>query len=89
MKRVLLLLLSVLAILGQHKHFFLMNEYAEEVNRMQSTWTAGYNPRWEAFTLDAIKSQMGTILDEPEEVKLPLKEVTPINGLPENFDSRV
>jgi|JI102314DRNA_FD_contig_31_5427174_length_205_multi_2_in_0_out_0_1 hypothetical protein len=31
---------------------------------------------------------MGTILDVPEELKLPEKDITPINGLPENFDSR-
>jgi cathepsin B len=31
---------------------------------------------------------MGTFLDEPEEMKLPEKNIIPMNGLPENFDSR-
>jgi hypothetical protein len=31
---------------------------------------------------------MGTILDEPEEIRLPEKDIVPMNGLPDNFDSR-
>jgi hypothetical protein len=31
---------------------------------------------------------MGTIMDVPEGLKLPEKDITPMNGLPENFDSR-
>jgi hypothetical protein len=31
---------------------------------------------------------MGTLLDTPEALKLPLKLSTPLTDLPENFDSR-
>ncbi len=49
---------------------------------------SGYNARWEGISLEAIKSQMGTILDVPEGLKLPEKELETMAGLPENFDSR-
>ena len=31
---------------------------------------------------------MGTILDEPEELKLPIMEIDILEDLPESFDSR-
>lgn len=50
---------------------------------------AGHNKRWDSFTAETIKSQMGTILDEPEELKLPILEEDILADLPESFDSRV
>jgi uncharacterized protein (DUF1015 family) len=87
MKAFILLLLAT-AIFAKHSHFFLTQEYVNEINKIQNSWTAGYNERWENFSFESIKSQMGTILDEPEEIKLPLLEVEPMSGLPESFDSR-
>jgi hypothetical protein len=31
---------------------------------------------------------MGTIIDEPEELKLPIKEENTLENIPESFDSR-
>jgi hypothetical protein len=35
-----------------------------------------------------VKYYLGTYLDTPDYLKLPLKEIIPIEGLPDSFDSR-
>jgi len=56
MKAAFLLALCFTAIFAERKHFFLTEEYLNEINSMQNTWTAGYNERWESFTLESIRS---------------------------------
>lgn len=38
--------------------------------------------------MDDVRFYLGTYLNTPDYLKLPLKEVIPIEGLPDSFDSR-
>jgi cathepsin B len=63
-------------------------EYYDKINSMQSTWTAGPNKRWEMFTAESLKSVIGTFINTPNSDKPRVKDITPIENLPESFDSR-
>lgn len=36
-----------------------------------------------------VKFYLGTYMDTPDYLKLPEKEIIPVEGIPESFDSRV
>lgn len=63
----------------------------ETVNAAKSTWTAGWNKRWEGQPIDAIKRQLGVLDVNPPAHKRPAYKVHTgfdIAALPDSFDSR-
>jgi len=79
MKAVVLVALIVgLALANQR-----LAQIAEEVNAMQTTWTAGINSRFTDKDLSYIKGQLGALKGGK---KLPLKKITPANDIPAEFD---
>jgi len=58
-----------------------------EINQKQSTWTAGFNKRFENMNLADAQILLGA-LKTPEDKKLPEKHIHALKDLPENFDLR-
>jgi hypothetical protein len=85
--KILALCLSLLGLTTQHD-FFDQAEIIAEINALKSEWKAGHNHYFDGKTVQEIKTLMGTFLETPEHLKLPLKEITPRNDIPESFDSR-
>ena len=62
-------------------------EMIDHINSMNSTWTAGHNPRFENLKVaDAVKL-LGS-LETPKERKLQEKEIKVLETLPDSFDVR-
>ena len=69
------------------KNIFLEQEpIINFVNNLKTTWKAGHNKYFDGKTLNEIKSLMGT-LETPEDLKLPEKDIEPLNDIPEEFFS--
>lgn len=60
---------------------------ADHVNNVQNSWVAGHNHKFDGMTLTEVKSLMGTILETPENLRLPLKDIEPLEDIPEEFSS--
>jgi cathepsin B len=58
----------------------------DHVNSIQTTWKAGHNHYFDGMDLETIKHLMGT-LETPEEQKLPLRDIEPLQDIPETFES--
>lgn len=83
--RFAILFLATLGLTTQHD-LLDQEAIAAEVRSQTTTWTAGHNHYFDGRTLDEIKGLMGTYLETPEEMKLPLKDITPLEDIPESFD---
>lgn len=80
-------ILAVLVATACSKNLFLeQGPIIDYVNGLKTTWTAGHNHYFDGKTLDEIKSLMGT-LETPEDLKLPLKDITPAANIPDQFFS--
>lgn len=90
MKAITILLLSLLAVTAfarfEKKVFLDFKSIIDHVNSVQTTWTAGHNKYFDGMDLETIKHLMGT-LETPEELKLPLKDIEPIQDIPDQFFS--
>lgn len=81
-------ILGLLVLFGTSKNIFLEQEaIIDHVNNLYTTWKAGHNHYFDGKTMKEIEQLMGT-LETPEDLKLPLKDITPLEALPDNFDSR-
>lgn len=88
MRGIVIGLLLTLAL--AQMNFRLINdvEMINDINNMNTTWEAGHNERFVDMTLQNAQKLLGSI-QTPELSRLPFKEITPRNDLPENFDLRV
>jgi cathepsin B len=89
MKATTVLLLCLLALLacGKRERTFLdFKSIIDRVNSAQKSWTAGHNTYFDGMDLEEIKHLMGA-LETPEHLKLPLKDVEPLQDIPEEFFS--
>lgn len=59
----------------------------DEINSMQTSWTAGYNSRFDGMSYDDIRMLMGS-LPEPEWLTLPETNIKPLKEIPTNYDPR-
>jgi len=62
--------------------------FHDYINSVQSDWVAGHNSRFIGKDVNFVKKFLGTFLDEPEHLKLPLKEMELNLAIPDSFDSR-
>lgn len=60
----------------------------EEVNNMKTTWTAGYNERHDAFTMDSLKGLCGSLPENIREKMPELMMEVDESSIPTSFDSR-
>ena len=92
MKVIALLIVSLLtisAVARFHKKVMLdQKSIIDHVNSVQKNWVAGHNKYFDGMSLETIKGMMGTILETPEHLKLPVKEIEPLKDIPDSFDSR-
>lgn len=66
-----------------------LEKHIEAVNsNPNSTWTAGFNAKFEGASRKEVKSIMGTVVDPDWVIRLPEKSVAVRNDLPTNFDAR-
>lgn len=89
MKAITVLLLCLLAFVacGKKERTFLdFKSIIDHVNSVQKSWTAGHNKYFDGMDLEQIKHLMGT-LETPEEFKLPLKDIEPLQDIPDEFFS--
>jgi hypothetical protein len=91
MKAVTILIVALLAFIAlgkfQKKVFLDQRSIIDHVNSVQKHWVAGHNKYFDNMDLQTIKGLMGTI-ETPEHLKLPVKEIEPLEDIPESFDSR-
>ena len=90
MKVITLLLVALLAVSAvarfQKKVFLDHKSIIDHVNSVQKDWVAGHNKYFDKMDLETIKGMMGT-LETPEHLKLPIKDIEPLEDIPESFDS--
>jgi cathepsin B len=92
MKVITLLLVALLAVSAFAKFGFEKKVYLdftsiiEHVNSVQKSWVAGHNEFFDGMDLQTIKGLMGT-LETPEHLKLPLRDIEPLQDIPESFNS--
>ncbi len=77
MKTIILAL--VLTAVFANNIFLDQQSTIEYVNNLKTTWTAGHNHYFDGRTMEEIKSLMGT-LETPKHLKLPEKDITPIQA---------
>jgi hypothetical protein len=70
--KILALCLSLVGLATQHE-LLDQAEIIAQVEASKPTWTAGHNHKFDGMSLEEIKGLMGTILETPEELKLPIK----------------
>lgn len=88
MKVITALLVCLLVFSVQSKRTFLdFKAIIEHVNSLKTTWTAGHNEKFDGMDLETIKGMMGA-LEEPEHMKLPVKDIEPLEDIPESFESK-
>jgi cathepsin B len=86
-------LLVVLALTAAHAQTFSSDpvvarrEMADYVNSIKTTWTAEVHPRFEFADASYTKSLCGS-LPESADQRLQQKQITPLQDLPSDFDSR-
>jgi cathepsin B len=81
-------LLVTLLVVALSKNIFLNQaEIVSEVSKLTKSWVAGHNSYFDGKTVEEIKGLMGTILETPEELKLPLKDIEPLKDIPTEFFS--
>lgn len=84
MKAILLLALVVLVAADLEP---MSDKQIDYVNQVQSTWKAGHN--FPGKKMDDVRFYLGTYLDTPDYLKLPEKDIIPLeSGLPTEFDAR-
>ena len=93
MKSVALLLVALLAVASvakftkfEKKVFIDFKSIISHVNSVQKSWVAGHNEYFDGMDLQTIKGLMGT-LETPEHLKLPLRDIEPLQDIPESFSS--
>ena len=90
MKVTTLLLVTLFAVATlarfNNKVFIDFKSIVEHVNSVQKSWVAGHNAYFDNKDLKTIKGMMGA-LETPEHLRLPLKEIEPLEDIPESFDS--
>ena len=66
-----------------------MKQKVREINEAKTTWTATMNPRFDYPDLkEEDISILCGVLKRESTVKLPVKEVVPLEDLPDEFDAR-
>ena len=81
-----LLILTIFIAIVCSKNIFLEQEpIINFVNNLKTSWKAGHNKYFDGKTLDEIKSLMGT-LETPDHLKLPEKDIKPLQDIPESFN---
>lgn len=85
--KLLALALSLVGLATSHE----LLDQAEIIAQVQATdakWVAGHNHKFDGMSLEEVKTLMGTILETPEELKLPERHMEPRGDIPTEFDSR-
>jgi cathepsin B len=81
-----LCILAISALSKKERTFLDFKSIIDHVNSAQKSWTAGHNHYFDGMDLEQIKGLMGT-LETPEHLKLPIKEIQPLQDIPEEFFS--
>ena len=82
----LILLAIVLGLVCSKNMFIEQEPIIEFINNLKTTWKAGHNKYFDGKTIDEIKSLMGT-LETPDELRLPEKDIEPLEDIPTEFFS--
>lgn len=85
MKFAALSLLLVAAVAHAKPSLFAQQDIVDYVNSLDTTWRAGVNMRFEGLDEESIRRQMGVLKGG---ITLPVKQMTPMEDLPDNFDAR-
>jgi len=64
-----------------------LEKIAQEINSMETTWTAEVDKRYYETSIEQIRGSLGTFLDDKE--NLEVQEIEDANEIPEEFDPRV
>lgn len=80
------IIIALVLCVSVYSNFIDQHIIIDQINNMKTSWKAGYNHYFDGKTLEEIKYLMGT-WETPEHLKLPLKEITPRNDIPEQFFS--
>jgi hypothetical protein len=59
----------------------------EEINSLNTSWTAGHNPYFDGKTYEEIRKLMGS-LPEPSWLQLPETDIEPLSAIPDSWDPR-
>ena len=81
-----LCLLALSAVAKKERLFLDFQSIIDHVNDNQKSWKAGHNNYFDGMDLEQVKHLMGT-LETPEHLKLPLKNIEPLQDIPEEFFS--
>lgn len=87
MMKAILVLALVLCAFAKDSPTILSNDMINHINSLNTTWKAGKN--FVNRSVQSVKNLMGTYMNTPAYLKLPLGQVPPVEGLPDSFDSRV
>ncbi len=86
-----IILTIVVALIACHPLHLLREinhpEMIQEINNMNTTWTAGHNHRFDNMKVADALRLLGA-LNTPIENRLPLKDIKALEALPESFDVR-
>lgn len=64
------------------------NNIITTINNSGTTWEAGSNERFADMIIKKLKVMLGSLKTDEDGPKLPLKDIEPLETLPENFDLR-
>lgn len=65
-----------------------LHEMSDYINSLDTTWKAGVNKRFEGLSEQAVSRQMGVLSGGPLDIKLPVKDIKPLQDIPDEFDAR-
>lgn len=81
-----LALLFVAASAGNLKMFG--EEQIDIINNLHTTWKAGVNQRFIGVDEDYARALCGVLKGGYLDIKLPVKQITPLEDIPDTFDAR-